>query len=191
MNRRYYRRTKLGKVEYDVMSQLSFGDLMISILMSGRSTKRMYAIARERAAARQSVERAVCRLQERGYITATSEENVGLTPSGRKLLEREIVRLRQGLKGKVSWDGKWRLVAFDVPEVWRESRSALRLVLKRAGFHQLQQSVWVHPHECAELVFLLEEDKRLYRNVIRVEATAITGEELLMRKFGLKRDRER
>mgnify|MGYP001591662259 CR=1 FL=1 len=34
-----------------------------------------------------------------------------------------------------NWDGKWRIVAFDVPEKFRGGRDALRVKLKTLGFH--------------------------------------------------------
>jgi CRISPR-associated endonuclease Cas2 len=46
------------------------------------------------------------------------------------------------------WDGKWRLVIFDIPEIRKNGRHALRRKLKELGFYQCQKSAWVHPLEC-------------------------------------------
>ena len=40
------------------------------------------------------------------------------------------------------WDGKWRIVVFDIPESHRKERSVLRAHLKIWGFTPWQQSVW-------------------------------------------------
>lgn len=55
------------------------------------------------------------------------------------------------------WDGKWRIVFFDIPENRKAARDALARILKQAGFHHFQKSVFVHPFECSsELNFLVE-----------------------------------
>ena len=55
------------------------------------------------------------------------------------------------------WDGRWRIVLFDVPEKSRIIRDALRRALVRAGFFEYQKSVFVHPFECQnEVNFIIE-----------------------------------
>lgn len=56
-----------------------------------------------------------------------------------------------------SWDRKWRLILFDIPEKRRAIRDALRHHLRRLGCHELQRSVFVHPFDCRdEVEFLIE-----------------------------------
>ena len=56
-----------------------------------------------------------------------------------------------------NWDGKWRLVIFDVPEKIRKGRDALREKLLKLGFYELQKSALVFPYECEnELEFIIE-----------------------------------
>lgn len=58
---------------------------------------------------------------------------------------------------KSSWDNKWRIVIFDIPERIRQGRNALREKLKELGFRELQKSVFVFPFECRnELEFIIE-----------------------------------
>lgn len=55
------------------------------------------------------------------------------------------------------WDGKWRIVLFDVPEKSRFIRDALRRILIRVGFFEYQKSVFVYPFECKdEIDFIIE-----------------------------------
>lgn len=44
------------------------------------------------------------------------------------------------------WDGKWRIVMFDIPENDRLFRDILRKHLKELKFKKLQHSVFVSPH---------------------------------------------
>jgi len=55
------------------------------------------------------------------------------------------------------WDGKWRIVVFDIPEKLRNGRDALRWKLKELGFYEFQKSVFVFPYECEkEINFVIE-----------------------------------
>jgi phenylacetic acid degradation operon negative regulatory protein len=47
---------------------------------------------------------------------------------------------------KRRWDGKWRLVLFDVPQRNASHRARLRRSLALRGFGYLQNSVWITPH---------------------------------------------
>jgi len=44
------------------------------------------------------------------------------------------------------WDGKWRLVIFDIPEVDRSYRWAMRHKLAELGFGQIQKSAYISPY---------------------------------------------
>lgn len=55
------------------------------------------------------------------------------------------------------WDGKWRIVVFDIPEKHRWGRDALRKKIKKLGFYELQKSVFVFPYDCKnEIDFIIE-----------------------------------
>jgi len=55
------------------------------------------------------------------------------------------------------WDGKWRLVIFDIPEKLKRGRDALREKLLDFGFHELQKSVFILPYRCSnEVEFIIE-----------------------------------
>lgn len=48
------------------------------------------------------------------------------------------------------WDGKWRIVIFDIPEEKRIIRNLFRRNLKKWGFKHLQKSVWVSKRDVFE-----------------------------------------
>ncbi len=61
------------------------------------------------------------------------------------------------VKKPARWDGKWRLVSFDIPQERKKARDALRLHLRRLGFHPLQKSLFIFPYSCEEeLDFIIE-----------------------------------
>ncbi len=58
---------------------------------------------------------------------------------------------------KEKWDGKWRIVTFDIPEKKRGGRDAFRGKIKEIGFHEFQKSVWIYPYKCKdEIDFIIE-----------------------------------
>jgi len=63
------------------------------------------------------------------------------------------------------WDGKWRIVIFDVPEERKNARNALREKLKNLGFCELQKSVFVHPFSCKDQIDFIIEFFELRPNV--------------------------
>jgi len=55
------------------------------------------------------------------------------------------------------WDGKWRMIVFDIPDSYKKVREAFRFHLKRIGFYQYQKSVFIYPYNCKnEIDFLVE-----------------------------------
>lgn len=76
------------------------------------------------------------------------------------------------------WDKRWRIVTFDISEKRKKGRDALRMMLRRLGFFQLQKSVLVHPYSCrAEIEFLKElysipENEVLYFSTDRIPREA-------------------
>jgi phenylacetic acid degradation operon negative regulatory protein len=50
-----------------------------------------------------------------------------------------------------AWDGRWRMVLFDVPEKRRSTRIKLERQLRRARFGYLQDSVWISPDPAESL----------------------------------------
>lgn len=55
------------------------------------------------------------------------------------------------------WDGKWRIVLFDIPHHLRQARDAFRFHIRRLGLYPLQKSVFVYPYACGnEIDFLVE-----------------------------------
>ncbi|KKW37252.1 MAG: Transcriptional regulator, PaaX family [Candidatus Adlerbacteria bacterium GW2011_GWB1_54_7] len=89
------------------------------------------------------------------------------------------------LKKPRRWDSKWRLVIFDIPEKRRGVRDRIRALVVRLGFLRLQDSVWVYPYDCEELVTLLKTDLKIGRAVLYVIADAIEFDKPLRQHFSL------
>ncbi len=84
------------------------------------------------------------------------------------------------------WDGKWRLVVFDIPEKIRKGRAALREKIRELGFHELQKSVWIFPYECKDEIDFIVEFFGLRRYVRFCTLDSIDNELHLKKIFNLK-----
>ena len=51
---------------------------------------------------------------------------------------------------KENWDGKWRMVAFDIPNSHEKARKAFVYRLKSGGFYEWQKSIFLYPYDCHE-----------------------------------------
>jgi len=69
---------------------------------------------------------------------------------------------------KQRWDGKWRIIFFDIPEKKRHYRDYLRTILKAVGFKEFQKSTWIYPHPVPNFVkeMLFEENIKHYTRLI-------------------------
>jgi DNA-binding transcriptional regulator PaaX len=64
------------------------------------------------------------------------------------------------------WDGKWRILIFDIPEKRRWLRDRVRDTLLAVGFKRLQKSVWVYPFDCEDFITLLKADFKIGRDLL-------------------------
>ena len=70
------------------------------------------------------------------------------------------------LKIPKKWDQRWRVVTFDIKETKKKIRALLRITLSQIGFVRLQNSVWVYPYDCEDLVSLLKADFKIGSEIL-------------------------
>ena len=135
---------------------------------------------------RTSAYRARRKLVQEKYIEESMNNgfvSVRLTKKGEEYLER-IAGIKNASQ-KRKWDGQWRVVVFDIPERRKNVRDYVRSILRRAGFKLLQGSVWVHPHDCEDLIALLKADAALGKELPYIVSKDIEGDSRLRKMFNL------
>jgi len=126
---------------------------------------------------------ATSRMRRRGYIKL-KDNHYELTPKGKSLLQRwEFADFN--LKRPKKWDGQWRVVIFDIPEKLKSVRDRVRRLLNQAHFIRLQDSVWVYPYDCEEIISLLKTDLGIRRHVLYLIADQIENDKYLKEEFKL------
>jgi phenylacetic acid degradation operon negative regulatory protein len=75
-----------------------------------------------------------------------------------------------------NWDGRWRLVVFDVPATQNSRRTRLRRYLRKRGFGCLQNSVWITPDALEEEMKILSGGKANVKSMILLDVRPCAGE---------------
>lgn len=110
--------------------------------------------------------------------------NIVLTKEGqKKALKFKLDEME--IKIPPKWDGRWRVVIFDIPDRFKKAREALRKKLRDLGFIKLQESVFVLPYECEDEINFITE-VFLIRSFVRfMKVASFTNEEQIRLKFNL------
>ncbi len=112
------------------------------------------------------------------------DSKLRLTPKGEKTLR--ILKLQEYARSRPRrWDKKWRVLIFDIPERRKGLRLKLRSTLRTIGFVRLQDSVWVYPHDCEDLIALLKADFHIGDDVLYMIVDSIERDAELRRHFKL------
>jgi len=124
---------------------------------------------------------AVYELRKRGSLGIFKKNNqrfLKITKKG----ELEILLLKARIKKPEKWDGKWRLIIFDIPEGARDKRDQLRYLLKQNGFRKLQASVFINPYPLNReaIAYLKKTGLIVYIRMLRVDEIDDDGS---LRKF--------
>ena len=129
------------------------------------------------------INRARDRLLKKGYLCHEGR-GLAITPRGEARLR--FLEPKVSLPSKPRrWDGKWRVLIFDIPERRNSLRKKIRITLIAIGFVRLQDSVWVYPYDCEEYVALLKADFHVGKDLLYMIVEEMEGALTLKRHFGL------
>lgn len=128
------------------------------------------------------------RLAKRGVVEfaeINGKTVAKLTEIGKERIAKYNVESLEIKKPK-KWDGKWRLVIFDIPNKKKFARELFREKLKNLGFYQLQESVFIHPFPCrAEILVLREQLDLTPSEVMCMTIEDIEGEHVTLQSLKL------
>ncbi|MDP1706782.1 MAG: hypothetical protein Q8L36_03100 [bacterium] len=136
-------------------------------------------VARKRQ--KKYLQQSLDRLRRRGFIIEKGDD-LSLTLTGRNFFRRHKLIVKEKISSK-SWDGRWRLVSFDVPGGYRRERDQLREILKMYDFYPLHKSVWVCPEALSEKFWQLIVEKGLHPFCKTMVVEVVEGDEELKKHF--------
>ena len=133
-------------------------------------------------------------LDKRGFVKILGEAKGGqikveITKNGESVLKTCQIDELELDKSKI-WDGKWRIVVFDVPVYKNKFRTAFTEKLKQLGFILVQKSVWACPYECDEQIMILRKFYEIERFVTIIKSDDIEDDHVWRRKFNIQEFRK-
>ena len=157
------------------------GRVLYETLYHPSRTAYHYLETRDRIG-RQAFYNAIRRMKKEGFIKEqkkNQQKRFTITEKGKlKIL---------GLNQKVQeWDGKWRIVIFDIPERKRDLRDFFRGKLQELGYRFLQESVWICPYNIADKVEDLIALCGVGNYIHYLVVEELDNRNILMKLFNLK-----
>jgi DNA-binding transcriptional regulator PaaX len=182
---KYYFRKPTSEITKDILKGLAVAGV---VMLAGSSPffiktllKRFKNIGKYE---RKKVSDTFYRLRKQGCIEVHHKGKqiyISLTQKGRKKagwLQIDSLKIEKPRR----WDGLWRLVIFDISQLKKTYREALRGKLKDLGFKPLQKSVWIHPYQCKDEVDLLRNFFGLSDTELRLIVAKSIGNDFLFKK---------
>jgi hypothetical protein len=130
----------------------------------------------------------ISRLEKRELIKReikADQTKISLTKKGRaELLKYDIDKIELK-KQSERWDGKWRVIIFDISEQKKSARDALRAKFKNLGMFQLQRSVFIYPFDCKKEIDFIADFFEVGEDILYLEARVADVEEKLRIRFNL------
>ncbi len=124
-------------------------------------------------------------LKRNGLISSFiegKERYLEITPKGLKRID-EFKAEPTEIKRPEKWDGKWRIVIFDVPNKRKSERDIFRHKITKIGLQPIQESVYVYPFECTEEITIFTGHLNISRHVLVMISEIIQGEEEIIDQF--------
>jgi len=138
---------------------------------------------------KQALERAIESLYESNMVEEKKNKEgvitIVLSKEGvKKALTFDLENIK--IEKPKKWDGKWRMIMFDIPEKKRNVRDALRHNIQNLGLYEYQKSVFIYPYNCRDEIEYIVELHKAKKYVRFVVADEIDNELHIKTIFGIK-----
>ena len=173
------RMKKLLRTTDKILTALALlGDITIEAYVKGSGFDRKRSFLEAVTGKNATLQREIDRFLKTGEIEKVIDKKGNacfkLTSPGIEKFERLFPLSKLSSK---PWDGKWRIVSFDIEEKQKSVREYLRNKLVSLGFGKLQESVYISPLDVlADLKEYLKNEK-LYGRVVVFEAREVFGQD--------------
>lgn len=181
------KRKKKQDIQNAVLAAVAVTGFVAFAAVAGNALQLLRYLPNEQYNLKFRAKNAAGRLVMKGY--AKWEEMDGkkylrITDAGRKAIAFEQAKV--ALKNqKRKWDGRWRMVIFDIPERRNAIRFRLCRIMGEIGFIRLQDSVWVYPYDCEDFIALLKTELKIGKDVLYAIADTIEHDRAIRKHFRL------
>lgn len=158
-----------------VLAMIGLGGILVVGAIAPNIFKAFAGFNKQRRYDKKQIYASVFYLRKKGLVEFIKRSDnrceIKITGKGRKkLIEFAIETVK--IKNPEHWDGKWRVVIFDIPEKMKAAREALRRKLKELGLFQFQRSVFVYPYPADdEILFTAASfEVERYLEILKVDS---------------------
>ena len=125
-------------------------------------------------------------LQKRDLIEYKELEDgkikIVLSKKGKnEVLQYDIDNIK--LTNQKGWDGKWRLVMFDIPHNRKNARDAFRKKLIDLEFYPIQKSVFITPYPCEKEIEFISAVFEIRKYILILYVLKFEGDVKLKQYF--------
>ena len=181
------KRRRKQNIQHAVLASIAFAGLLAWTAVAPNTLQLLRYLPKEKYNLAYRSRTAAGRLVMKGHarwVEKNGKKYLRLTKAGHKALAYEQAKVALKNKKK-KWDGRWRMVAFDIPERRSRTRAHLRVVMREIGFVRLQDSVWVYPYDCEDFIALLKAELKIGKAILYVIADTVEHDKSLRKHFEL------
>ena len=180
--------SKITKVTLGVIAVAGSLGIVFLAIGLGNAVQVFSIFKKSKKYSKTQIKSAMTNLHRQKLIEYISDKNgvtiVRITQKGKLVLKSFSIDLIKIQKPK-QWDGKWRLVMFDLPVKYTKARNSLRFKLKQLGFIQFQKSVWIYPYPCLDEILFVADYYNIGKYVEILEVSNLLNEERFKKSFNL------
>lgn len=161
--------------------KVSLGLLRLILSVVSKGLTSTYAITKELNQFQEQtydpslIKRRITYASKCGYLTRYGDSKAPhyqLTENGLNKLNQLSLKLMTISTDQ--WDGKWRIVMFDIPEQNRPERDKIRNIIKDLGLRHLQHSAWITPYDCREQFEQIASTYGISNHLLLLEVSEFT-----------------
>lgn len=179
MRKKFFR---IGENEKEIIQCVGLGLFAVASIAFPNLPMAIQPIVKMRG--HKGLQKLLKNLERKRYIILAGEK-IKLTTKGRQLVkELHIYNIKFNKTDE--WDGIWRIVAYDIPEIYKKSRDLLRSVLERNDFYKIQKSLWAYPYECKEEIAVLAKNLHLLSCVVFMTTERLPNQKTVLAHFDLE-----
>ena len=186
---------KVASLVLSVLKVVGAAGLIASALVAPNIAKALPLLVGKRGPCRHYpayLTRALDRLRFRNCIALVKKDGKAyyqLTEKGSALLAKYVLQ-ETVLPRPHTWDRKWRILIFDIPETRKPTRENIRRSLERLGLTRLQDSVWIYPYPCEDVMELLRTSYGVRHDALYLTTERFWGDHDLLSTYGLPSDED-
>lgn len=164
---------RIGKREKDIIKAIGLGTLVVASFALPNLPLALKSFFKRQG--RVKFEVYLQQLRDKGIIYLGGDK-IRLTNKGLQL--QKIIKTEEtNLKKPRKWDGYWRLISYDVPEVDKRDRDYFRQTIEKWGFRKVQKSLWAYPYDCKEEIAVLADGLNISQYVMCMTTDEMPNED--------------